>query len=199
MGLVVGLPLLCQAWIAMESQGQAGQKGSKPAVPHLPQIHGHNNGTHLTTTHKEVELTLDESVIVRRKFPPDQYDDKGKLRKPTAAELSEAKGPDKTLPHYKADIFDLKNGQVVEVQLYKKKDDSKSGDKNKEADNKAADNKAADKPDTAGWVKAGVLAGTVSGYGGKSTSTLTLRVDSTALAGRNHHTTNNGKNNKITL
>src|SRR5262249_25064417 len=111
-------------------------------------------------------------------------------RKPTSAELRELKGPDTTLPGYKGEIFDLKNGAVVTVQLYKKKD-TKTAETPK-------DTKVGDKPDTAGWIKAGTLSGK-NFSAGKNTSTLTLQIDTAALTKGGYHSHSNDKTNKVTI
>jgi hypothetical protein len=169
------------------------QAKSKPPQLHLPHIQG--QAGHLNVVNNTVDLDVDENVIVRKKYPPDQYDANGKARKPTIAELTEFKGPDKTLPFYKGEIFDLKNGQVVEVKVYKKKDDSK-----KSADKPAADAKSADKPDTKDWVFLGTMTGSITSYK-SSDKLLTLKVQSATPAAGKHHNvnTNKGKNNKLTL
>src|SRR5262249_16840460 len=53
--------------------------------------------------------------------PPLMFDDKGKPRKPTAEELKKLKGTDPKLKGYKAELGDLKAGQVVVVTLAKAK------------------------------------------------------------------------------
>ena len=143
---------------------------------------------HLMVQHKEFELQVDDEVKVRRQDPPIQYDDKGKLRKPTAEELKEFKGPDPKLPGYSAEYADLKNGQVVKVTLSKRKDDST---KKAVTDTSDKDDKDSQKPRRA---KVAELEGQLSlpnnKDGGKdkngkgkqgSDRKIVLRVDYTAL------------------
>jgi hypothetical protein len=66
-------------------------------------------------------MTIDD-VKVRTKNPPVAYDDKGNKKKYTAKELKELKG-DSKLPGYSAEFNDLKQNQVVEVSLVRKKSD----------------------------------------------------------------------------
>ena len=71
---------------------------------------------------KDVELQTTEDVKVRLAHPPEAFDDKGKVKKYTAKELKELKGPDPKLPGYTAEFSDLREGQIVTVHLVKKKD-----------------------------------------------------------------------------
>ena len=170
----------------------------KPPQVHLP--HLQNQGASAKLTQKDVELTLDENVTVRRQFPPTQYDAQGKPRQATQTELRELKGTDPKLPGYKADVADIHPDQFLQVTLYKKKDDKKEGDKakaNPPAAAKPADDKNASKPDTEGWVLAGTLSGKVTKYE-PSSQKITLRVESVNLNARHHHNVNTGKN-KITM
>jgi hypothetical protein len=187
-GSVVVVSLLCQTWMAETNQAQA-QK--KPPSVHLPNASGHAN-----VNHKDIEFTVSDDVKVRWKYPPIQYDEKGKPRKATAAELTQLKGSDPKQPGYSADVFDLKPGQIVQLQLWKQKDDSKADD-NKKPDPKNADNAA--KP---GWVSAGTLTGTLKAYksSGKKSSAkkLTVTIDTTTMSGQHQRTPTNSKG-KITM
>jgi hypothetical protein len=176
-----------QVWTGNENTA-FGQKGKLPG--------GRAQG-HLTGTHQDVELQTDDDLLVRRMYAPDQLDEQGKVRRATAAELSELKGPDRSLPGYKADIYDIKDGKVVQVRLLKKKDDSKSSGKAEaEADSKPTGSSTNWRTIKPGWTAAGALTGTVVSYK-SSDKKLTLRVDSASLAGRNHQT--NKKTKKVQL
>lgn len=70
---------------------------------------------------QEVELTAKDDVIVRTNRPREAFDEKGKIRKFTKAELKELKGDDPKLPGYKADYGDIAVEQVLQVTLVKKK------------------------------------------------------------------------------
>jgi hypothetical protein len=71
---------------------------------------------------KEIDLTTTDEVKVRLTNPPPTYDAKGNVKKPTAAELKELKGPDTSLPGYQGDFASLHNEQIIRVTLVKKKD-----------------------------------------------------------------------------
>jgi hypothetical protein len=66
------------------------------------------------------ELQSIDDVKVRSVYPPMQFDEKGRARKPTAKELKELRGTDK-LPGYQAEFSDLKMEQIVDVTLVTKK------------------------------------------------------------------------------
>jgi hypothetical protein len=70
---------------------------------------------------RDVELQTIEDVKVRMLTPPPQFDDKGHVKKYTAKELKELRGPDPKLPGYQAEFGDLHEGQIVQVHLVKKK------------------------------------------------------------------------------
>jgi hypothetical protein len=70
---------------------------------------------------KDVELQTAEDVKVRLAQPPQTFDDKGKVKRYTAKELKELRGPDPKVPGYNAEFSDLREGQVVNVTLVKKK------------------------------------------------------------------------------
>ena len=65
---------------------------------------------------------------VRQKDLPPVYNDKGKPRKYTKAELKELKGPNKNLVGYTASFDNLRPNQKVRVYLAKQKKKSKSKD-----------------------------------------------------------------------
>jgi hypothetical protein len=176
-----------QAWSATVFRTEA---AGPPKLPNL----GRGGQQHLNATHQEVELQVEDNVLVRRYFPPDQYDEKGKVRRPTSTELSELKG-DPKLRGYKADVTDIRNGKIVEVRLLKKPDDSKS---TKDKDKEDTNSKAAAPASTSTYTKptaAPTLTGTVISYK-SSDKKLVLRVDS-ATMGRHYRTSNTGK--KTTL
>jgi hypothetical protein len=187
-GAVLVFSILVQTGMAETNRAWA-QK--KPPSVHLP----HSN-SHATVNHKDVEFEVSDDLKVRRKFAPLQYDEKGKPRKPTVTELSQMKGSDPKQPGYSADVFDLKPGQVVQLTLWKQKDDSKPAADNKKADAKA-DPKNADKDTKPGWVPAGTLTGTLKSYQ-NSAKKLTVTIDTTTLSGR-HHQTQTNKKGKLTM
>jgi hypothetical protein len=193
LGYALALVVVWQTWTVLSNEARAQTK--KPPTIHLPNS---GNTAHTTVNHKDIEFEVSDDLKVRRKFAPLQYDDKGKPRKPTATELSQMKGSDPKQPGYSADVYDLKPGQVVQLTLWKQKDDSKPADKNKAATPaKNADAKGNEKDAKPGWVPAGTLTGTLKSYQG-SKKKLTVTIDTTTLSGRHQHTNTNNKG-KITM
>jgi hypothetical protein len=66
---------------------------------------------------KNVDFQSEEAVKVRTMVLPEQFDDKGNIKKYTAAELRQMKGKDVNLPGYESSVEALKPGQVVQVYL----------------------------------------------------------------------------------
>ena len=141
---------------------------------------------------------------------PPVYDDKGKPRKYTKAELQALKGDDpaeKKLPGYKADFSEMKVGDYVEVSISVfKPSKTATTDKTKETANPDADKPSADAtPEKSGkWVVQQKVAGKVTkivsdstgkkGKKGKKAKTesdpkVTVRVTTQALTGRTGNTT----------
>jgi hypothetical protein len=97
---------------------------------------------------KTVEFQAMEDVKVRTMVLPEQFDDKGKPKKPTKEELAELKGKDKTLPGYESALEKLEAGQKLRVHLAEKKkstDSAKDKDNAKEKDPDLDKEKAKDK------------------------------------------------------
>jgi hypothetical protein len=69
---------------------------------------------------QDVEWNAIDDVKVRMANPPPQFDDKGRPKRYTRKELRELKGDDKA-PGYPAEFSDLKVGQIVQLNLVKKK------------------------------------------------------------------------------
>ncbi len=66
---------------------------------------------------QKVDFQVDEKVKVRVKNLPEQFDDKGNIKKYTKEELTELKGKDKNLPGYESSIDAIKPGQILQVAL----------------------------------------------------------------------------------
>ncbi len=77
--------------------------------------------------HKDFDLESTADVAVRYREPPVQYDDKGYLKKYTAAELQQMKGKNPDLPGYQASFSDLAPGQTVRVTLARPRADKDKG------------------------------------------------------------------------
>jgi len=80
---------------------------------------------------QDVKATPADDMKVRLSQPPAAFDDKGNLKKYTAKELKELKGPD-NLPGYTGTLEDVKTNQLVLVSLARKP--TKAGDKPKDGD-----------------------------------------------------------------
>jgi hypothetical protein len=93
---------------------------SKSAVPTI-RNGGRNRpaiGYKTTTTWTEVEFQTTEKVKVRTMVLPDQFDEKGNLKKYTSKMLAELRGKDSQgLPGYESSLDKLEAGQRVSVQL----------------------------------------------------------------------------------
>jgi hypothetical protein len=70
---------------------------------------------------KDVDLEANDKTKVRIQNPPAEFDDKGKAKKLSKAELKKLKGPDSTLPGYTAEFEQLRVGQLVTIYLPKQK------------------------------------------------------------------------------
>jgi hypothetical protein len=70
---------------------------------------------------KEIEFQAIDDVVVRTVRPREAFDEKGKIKKFTKAELKELKGPDPKLPGYKAEFGDLTAEQVLKMTVVRKK------------------------------------------------------------------------------
>ncbi len=98
------------------------------------EVQSANNAFKVVHNHKEFDLAGTPDVTAHYLEPLAAYDDKGNLKKYTAAELKELKGKNPDLPGYAADFDKLQVGQTVRVTLAKPK-------ANKEKDKDAADDK----------------------------------------------------------
>ena len=92
-------------------------------VGKVTNIDANEKSFHLQVGKQDVKVMTIDDVKIRTKNPPVAYDDKGNKKKYTAKELKELKGDDPKLPGYTAEFNDLKQNQVVEVSLVRKKSD----------------------------------------------------------------------------
>ena len=95
---------------------------------------------------QHIDVELADDGIVRLANPPAVFDDKGNLKKLTADELKEMKGPDTLLPGFPAERDALRNGQTVMVVVGTKTGGPMKPEDKKEVDKKPEDDK---KPDPA--------------------------------------------------
>lgn len=70
---------------------------------------------------KDVEIQATDDVVVRRSYPKEDFDEKGKPKRYTKKEKLELKGPDKKLPGYMAEFGDISTEQVIQLTLVRKK------------------------------------------------------------------------------
>jgi hypothetical protein len=119
------------------------------------QVRAQNNLYNVVNRTQDIEFQAEEDVKVRTTELPEQFDEKGNIKKYTKEELKQLKGKDKDLPGYESTFEALRAGQLVQVTLTThkaKKPAASPGDsKDKPAADKAAekekDNAAAkDKP-----------------------------------------------------
>jgi len=74
-------------------------------------------GVKLQMVKKEFEFQADEKARVRLMSLPQEFDDRGKPKSYTAAELRELKGSNTSLPGYQSSFENLSPGQVVKVHV----------------------------------------------------------------------------------
>jgi hypothetical protein len=96
-------------------------------------------GYKLVKTTRQVEFQHIETVKVRAMFLPEEFDDKGEVKKYTAAEKLKLRGKDKHLPGYESSIDKMEVGQQVKVKLVKR---PKRKPAEKEAEDKEAEKDA---------------------------------------------------------
>lgn len=85
------------------------------------QMAQHQRNLYTTETRTEtVEVEATDSVVVRTAKPKAQFDEKGKVKRLTRAELKELKG-DPKLPGYQAEWGDITSDAIVQVTLVRKK------------------------------------------------------------------------------
>jgi hypothetical protein len=70
---------------------------------------------------KEIEFQAIDDVVVRTAKPREAFDEKGRIKKFTAAELKELKGPNPRVPGYKAEFGDLTADQILKLTIVRKK------------------------------------------------------------------------------
>lgn len=96
-----------QARQMQQLQRQQAQNGNR----------NNGGGPKIQTVKKEFEFQADAQVKVRLMSLPQEYDERGKPKQYTQAELKELKGPNSTLPGYLADFENLSAGQTVKLYV----------------------------------------------------------------------------------
>ena len=74
-------------------------------------------GVKTNTVKKEFEFQADEKARVRLMTLPQDFDERGKPKQYTQQELKELKGPNPSVPGYKAEFEDLAVGQTVKLYV----------------------------------------------------------------------------------
>jgi hypothetical protein len=95
-------------------------------------------GYRVNLTKQEIEFQASEKVKVRTMLLPEQFDEKGNLKKYSKKELAELKGSDAALPGYLSGLDKLEPGQKVRVVLGPAPRPAAAADKDKEADENPA-------------------------------------------------------------
>jgi hypothetical protein len=93
---------------------------------------------------RDVDFQADANVKVRTKVLPEQFDDKGNIKRYTPDERSALKGKDKNLIGYESSVEALQPGQIVLVSLHSHKKPhstplAASGSNKEKTDDKQAD------------------------------------------------------------
>ncbi len=119
-----------------------------------------NNGARVVPVHVDFTVTFNTDVgKVRTIDPPQEYDEKGYLKKPTADELKKLKGDEpaeKKMIGYKSDYSELQVGDIVQVAVSV----HKNAESKKDSEKVAAEDGKETKPPK--WVVAGHLLGKIT-------------------------------------
>ncbi len=113
------------------------------------QARAQNNLYNVVTRTQDVEFQAEENVKVRTQDLPDQFDEKGNIKRYTKEELKQLKGKDTNLPGYESSFEALKEGQLIQVTLathQAKKPANGPAAKDSEKDKDAKEKDAKDKP-----------------------------------------------------
>ncbi len=160
-------------------------------VPRLPRNYrpGRNPGVRVVNVTASITFTFNADVgKVRTLTPPEQFDDKGNIKKLTREELKAAKGDDpaeKKLAGFRSDIAEVQVGDVVQVRLATHR---KNGKTTRDKVDPDLDADKAPSGKDGKWVVVGQLLGTVTRVAGATTNgapTLTVRVTGQVLVASN--------------
>lgn len=94
-------------------------------------------GYRVNTIKQEIEFQLSEKARVRTMLLPEEFDDKGNVKKYSARELAQLRGPDSSLPGYSSSLDKLEPGQKVRVILGRVAASGPKADKDADPDAKA--------------------------------------------------------------
>jgi hypothetical protein len=109
------------------------------------QLRAQNNLYNVVNRTQDIEFQAEESVKVRTMDLPDQFDEKGNIKRYTKEELKELKGKDTKLPGYESAFESLRAGQLIQVTLADhkaKKPTTSPGDAKETTDKDAKDKDA---------------------------------------------------------
>jgi hypothetical protein len=116
------------------------------------QARAQQNLYNVVTRYQDIDFQAEENVKVRTMDLPEQFDEKGNIKRYTKEELKQLKGKDTNLPGYESSFEALKEGQQIQVKLAEHKakkpastspGDAKDKEKDKDAQEKEAKEKAA--------------------------------------------------------
>jgi hypothetical protein len=86
----------------------------------VPTLQPYGRSYKIAMQAKDVEVQAIDDVVVRLSYPKPDFDDKGRPKKYTKAELKELKG-DSKLPGYKAEFGDVQTDQIVSLTIVRRK------------------------------------------------------------------------------
>jgi hypothetical protein len=156
------------------------------------------NGARIVPVRVDFTVTFNTDVgKVRSIDPPDEYDDKGNVRKPTREDLKRLKGDtpeERKMVGYKSDFSELQSGDIVQVAVsVHKKDTSKASPSGTEGDRAATEEgKQESKPGK--WIVAGILLGKVTKIENANTDTqpkITVQVTQAQIVQQGQRTPGN--------
>jgi hypothetical protein len=158
------------------------------------------NGARVVPVQIDFTVTFNTDVgKVRSIDPPEEYDDKGNLKKHTAAELKKLKGDDpaeKKMVGYKSDFSDLQAGDIVQVALSVHRNEPPKNGKDGKADDKAAAADTKDETKPGNWVVAGLLLGKVTKIDNANTDSapkVTIQVTTAQIVQQGQRAAGNRK------
>jgi hypothetical protein len=81
------------------------------------QLRAQRNLYNVVNRYQDIEFQAEENVKVRTAELPENFDEKGNVKKYTREELRQLKGKDTNLPGYESSFEALKEGQLIQVTL----------------------------------------------------------------------------------
>ena len=110
------------------------------------QLRTQQNLYNVVTRYQDVEFQAEENVKVRTMELPEQFDEKGNIKKYTKEELKELKGKDTHLPGYESTFEGLRAGQLIQVTLAEHKTKKPATSPGEVKEKEAKDKDAKEKP-----------------------------------------------------